>query len=182
MLISVATLTLLGVFLLSANNVVSNNYRLSGQSEHSLTALSLAQSLLDEIKSKSFDNATVNPLSIILSPASFTAAANFGPDSLETLPYPDLADSSQQYRSASTFDDLDDYRRYVRVVNTPRAGGYIVRVDSIYYVDADDPQDFSSTQTYCKRINISVTCPAIAMNKLGNGDDLPIRLSYAITY
>jgi hypothetical protein len=182
MLISIATLTLLGLFMLSANNVVSNNQKLSGQSEHSLTALSLAQSLMDEMKSKSFDKQTVNPFSVIVSASSFTPAVNFGPDSLEMLSYPDRADSSQQYRSASTFNDLDDYRRYVRVVNTPRAQGYTVRVDSIYYVNANDPREFSNTQTYCKRIDISVICPAIAMNKLGNGDDLPIRLSYAITF
>ena len=182
MLISVAVLALLGLFVLSAHNVMSNNAKLSGQSEHSLTALSLAQSLLDEMKSKAFDQHTVNPLAIVLSASSFTPAANFGPDSLEAITCPDHSDSSEQYSSATEFDDLDDYRHYVRVVNTPRARGYVVRVDSIYYVNADDPQQFSNAQTYSKRVDISVTCPAISLNKLGSEDDLPIRLSYAITY
>jgi hypothetical protein len=182
MLITVATLALLGLFVLSAHNVMSTNAKLSGQSEHSLTALSLAQSLVDEMKTKSFDRGTVNPLTVILSASSFTAPGSLGGDTLEIVPNPDTADSDKKFRSAQVFNDVDDYRGYTRVVNTARAQGYVVRVDSMSYVDPSDPQNYRNTQTYCKRVDISVICPAIALNKLGNGDDLPIRLSYAFTY
>jgi len=182
MLITVATLGLLGLFVLAAHNVMSTNAKLSGQSEHSLTALSLAQSLIDEMKTKSFDRGTTNPLTIILSASSFTPSASLGSDTLEFVPSPDTADADKKFRSAQVFNDVDDYRCYTRVVNTARAQGYVVKVDSISYVDPSDPENYSNTQTYCKRVDVSVICPAIALNKVGNGDDLPIRLSYAFTY
>ena len=70
------------------------------------------------------------------------------------------------------FDDLDDYNGYVRLVNTPRAENYRVEA-AVSYASVTFPDSSKSTQTFCKKMTVTVTSPFFPQ---------PVILTYAFTY
>ena len=179
MILTIAAFSLFGLFVVAGNRLMSTNSKVAGQNEYSLTALSLAQSVIDEAKTKDFDENTTGGRSVT-SPSQLTTGLGPGPS--ESIICPDTDNGTTGYLSPQRFDDIDDYNRYSRLVNTQRAKGYLVSVQ-VQYVDETDPESVSSVPTFCKRMNVSVTCPDISdLNRVSSTDDLPIRLSYVFAY
>jgi hypothetical protein len=179
MMLTIAAVFLFGLFVVAGNNLMSNNSKVAGQSEYSLTALALAQSIIDEAKAKDFDENSTGG-HVVTSPSQLTAS--LGPEPGETIASPDTDNGSTGYTSAQRFDDVDDYNGYSRLVNTQRAKGYLVSVQ-VQYVSEADPESVSGAPTYCKRMNVSVTCADMSdLNRVSSMDDLPIRLSYVFAY
>jgi hypothetical protein len=166
-ILTIGALFLLGVFLLSANGLLADSSRLADENEYCLTSISIAQSIIDEAKAKSFDETTTTgnvPVATDLSPS-------LGPDASETIAATDTL-SNGSFRSSSVFDDVDDYNGYHRQVSTSRVGGYDVRV-SVNYASLTAPDSVSPTRTFCKRMVVTVTNPYMTG---------PIQLSYAFAY
>lgn len=179
MMLTIAAVFLFGLFVVAGNNLMSNNSKVAGQSEYSLTALALAQSVIDEAKAKAFDENSTGG-HVVTSASQLTAG--LGPEPSETITSPDTDNGSTGYLSPQRFDDIDDYNGYSRIANTQRAKGYLVSVQ-VQYVDETNPESVSGVQTYCKRMNVSVSCPDISdLNRVSSMDDLPIRLSYIFAY
>lgn len=142
--LTIGGLILLSLTSLRFNQAILETSTTDVQSKVYLTAFSLADDMLEEIKCKSFDETTIQfPTT---NPASLTPAADFGVDSLETA------------GADSTFDDIDDYNNYSRSIDAPHAEGYKVSCN-IQYVDQDNPDVVSSTQTFYKKATITVTSP-----------------------
>jgi hypothetical protein len=179
LVLTVCALFLFGTFVLAARDIMATNARIADRSEYSLTAISLAQSIIDEAKTKAFDHRTVNRW---LAVPTDSLSSSLGVDGFsEALSLPDSS-SSGAYLSLSRFNDVDDYNQYVRVINTARASGYAMFVE-VKYVNEDDPESESYTPTYLKRMNVTVTSPSISqLNTLSSMDVLPIRLSYFFAY
>ena len=179
LVLTVCALFLFGTFVLAARDIMATNARIADRSEYSLTAISLAQSIIDEAKTKAFDNRTVNRW---LAVPTDSLSSFLGVDvSSEEISLPDSS-SSGAYLSLSRYNDVDDYNQYVRIINTARARGYTMFVE-VRYVNENDPESESYTPTYLKRMDVTVTCPSISeLNAVTSMDVLPFRLSYFFAY
>ena len=104
-----------------------------------LTAFSLGDDLLEEIKQRAFDEETIMFSSINLD--ELTLPSDLGPDIGETL-YID-------------FDDIDDYKGYIKQVSLPHAEGFSIQ-SNLYYVQEDTYQ-ISNTQTFYKKAEVTVS-------------------------
>jgi hypothetical protein len=154
MMMVLGALCLLSLVSLSINTMIIGKTTTMLDAEGQLNAISIAQSMIDEIMTQSFDAATVSAK--VYDDSLFTAAGSLGCNGGEasTVPLPD----TYPYKSATGYNDVDDYHKYRRTVSTPRMGNYDVR-DSVWYVVEADPDQKSSTQTFFKRVKVTVRHP-----------------------
>jgi len=151
-MLTAAFLALLMMLAVSANRMLVD----SSSSYYSSKALEigteLAQNLIDEATRKSFDD--LQNYSYYQSPSELTAPGSLGPSSSELFSLPDVA----PYQSPSRYNDVDDYNGYQRLCDASEISGFIVSA-SVYYVTASDPDSAAGSQTYFKRIDVSVEHP-----------------------
>jgi hypothetical protein len=155
MMYVLGALALLSLLVLSVNKIIVENTSVMLENEASITAISLAQAMIDEIQTKEFDQNTVNAR--VYSTSGLTAVASLGPDAAESVPSID----TYSFQSASVFNDVDDYNNYQRKVSTPRLGDFLVR-DSVYYLTESNLNQKSTSPTFYKKIVITVTHPNMA--------------------
>ena len=104
-----------------------------------LTAFSLADDMIEEMKVKGFDQTTLPfPTN---TPSTLTQ--NLGPETGEVYP---------------NFNDVDDFNGYSKTVDEPHAEGYVVSC-TVQYVEANNPDVVSSTQTFFKKATVTVSSP-----------------------
>jgi hypothetical protein len=137
-------LTLAAVFLLS--NLILNSHKANTSrmltnytSEAVIDASGLAQSIIDMIQSKAFDEMTVNKP--VWQTDSLTTVNNLGPETGE-------------YQHTD-FDDIDDYNNFNTTVSLDRMGDFDINV-SVFYVSTLNPNIKSSIPTYSKKIELSI--------------------------
>ncbi len=192
-LITIGSLIVLGMFTLSSNTMITQNTQIMLQSEHYITAIALAQSVIDEAKTKSFDEKTTSKG--VAKPESLTTISSFGSDgALETVTtdYVDLSTSKKTVRddsyyiqgqtlpvvpstspqSQGKFDDVDDYNYYTRVVVTPSSGVDTIRT-IVTYASITYPDSTKSTQTFCKKMKVVIS---------GQYLPRPFTMEYAYIY
>lgn len=151
LLLIVGALVLLITVQLSINSTIIRAYEYSLDGEATIDAVSIGQAMIDEINTKSFDEATVAAPKYTVS--ALTAPASLGRDgSGENV----ILDSGAVFLSKTLFDDIDDYNGYTRRVKSSTLDFYTVR-DSVYYVTEADLTVPSTTQTFYKRIEVVVT-------------------------
>ena len=141
--LSIGAIVLLALVSLRFNTTLLQNRTTEIENKVYLTAFSLADDLIEEIKQKAFDEETVEWRAI--NTAQLTSYNSFGPV--------DLGESS-----VYDFDDIDDYHGYNKAVSLPHAENYSV-TSTVEYVTASNPDVTSLSQTYFKRISVNVTSP-----------------------
>ena len=158
-------ITLLSLLAVSINHMLVGQTQTMLDAEAALNAISIAQSLLDEIQSKPFDAAVVpvwqsgawvTPrIYDSQIPTLMTGAGSLGANSSEhavvTQP-----DSTYPHKSIAGYNDVDDYNGYVRIDSTSRMTGFRSTVRVSYTVDGT-PDASSSVPTCYKRIDVTVT-------------------------
>ena len=153
---SIGAIALLALISLRFNTTVLENKTTEIENKVYLTAFSLADDLIEEIKQKAFDEQTVEWRAIPVD--QLTSYSSFGPI--------DPGESS-----VNDFDDIDDYHGYQKSVSLPHVENYSV-MSTVEYVTAANPDINSSSQTYFKKIIVRVTSPYISH---------PVRLSFVFT-
>ena len=148
----VGAFAILATLQLSVNTSMINTYFNSYEDEAGITAIALAQAMVDEATVKQFDNQTAQHK--VYWTSELTTYGHFGPDSAEYVPANET-DSLGLFRSQIRFNDIDDYHHYTRIVQTPRLGNFTVR-DSVIYVQDADKNVFSSSPTWYKKIIVTV--------------------------
>jgi hypothetical protein len=139
-MLTMGALVLLSLSSLRFNNSVLENSTAQVENKIYLTAFSLADDMIETIKQRSFDEATVKfPTGL----ANLTPADNLGPESGETY---------------QTFNDIDDYNFYKKTVNAPHAEDYGI-ICRVFYVDGSNPDNEINTQSYYKKVTVTVTSP-----------------------
>lgn len=168
MMMVLGALALLSLVSLSINTMIIGKTTTMLDAEGQLNAISIAQSMIDEVMQKHYDAATVSAK--IFDPTQFTGAGSLGCSGAESgaVPQPD----TYPYKSATGYNDVDDYHRYRRIVSTPRMGNFDVR-DSVFYVVESNPDQKSSGQTFFKRITVTVRHPNMAS---------PLSMSDVVVY
>ena len=139
-LLTIAGIFLLSIFFLSVNK--SNTERSSSlyESGSVIDANGVAQSVIDEIQCKAFDEATISKS--VWDSDSLTSPKSLGPELGET--------------NHTQFDDVDDYNNYSTVINVDEYGDFGVRT-TVKYIQNMNPDLVSITSTYSKRIEVDVT-------------------------
>jgi hypothetical protein len=140
--LTIGAMALLAMISLRFNTTLLQNRTTEIENKVYLTAFSLADDLIEEIKQKAFDEETVEWRAITAD--QLTNIDAFGQDPDEYSVY--------------DFDDIDDYHGYIKSVSLPHAENYSV-VSTVNYVSANDCDTPSSTQTYFKRVTVQVTSP-----------------------
>ena len=152
----IGALVLLGVASLGINAMLASKTTTMIQAEASMNSISIGQTMIDEIMTKSYDAATANGAKVYAA-SNFTAAGSLGCNSSEAslVPQPDAA---SPFKSIQYYNDVDDYNNYQRKVSTPVLGTFTV-VDTVFYVSESDPNQLSGTQTFYKKIVVTVRHP-----------------------
>lgn len=135
MLVLGATI-LFALISLRFNTAMLEDTTLQIQNKVNLTAFSLADDMIEEIKEKAFDQKTIDFQAIAVN--QLTAAYALGHGGSESWP---------------NFNDIDDYNGYSKDVDLPHAEGYTVNC-AVNYVDADG--SILSTQSYYKKVTVTV--------------------------
>jgi hypothetical protein len=152
--LTIGALLLFSLVSLNFNSTVLSNTTVEVENKVYLTAFSLADDLIEEIKQKAFDAATLDfPTT---DPSTLTSAYSLGHGWWET--YPD-------------YNDIDDFNGFVQSVSAPHAEGYEITC-VVQYVDGDDPDQIVSTQTFYKKVTVTVDSPYMRS---------PIQLSHIFT-
>lgn len=143
-MLTIAGMVILALISLRFNSTVLNTSDSQTQDKIYLTAFSIADNLIEEIKGKSFDQTTIQfPTT---NPASLTPPDELGPDSGEIYP---------------NFNDVDDYNGFQDTLTAPYFETYYVSC-SVYYVNSNNPDAVSSTQTFYKKVTVTVSSPYLS--------------------
>lgn len=164
-----AFLVLLTIAVMNANRMIVDRDVNYYEQEAFKQAGILANSLLDEIVRKKYAGEADTSLSYYQPRTDFisalgpgAAAANYvnpagAPD---TFPYRSVRGDSPSY-----FDDVDDYKGYIRSADAGNITGFILTVN-VVYVSPINPSFVTSTQQYLKRIDVTVSHPVYLKNNL----------------
>ena len=152
-MLALGALVLLSISVVNTNRMIVDSDQETYQAEALDYAVSLSKSLFGEIATKKFDaNATDTTYQ---SESQFTLPSGLGPASGEVLAtWPDSA----YFSSIPTYNDVDDYNAYERMVNTARIKGFKVTAQ-VYYVTDSNTDDPAAVQTYYKKVIVSVEHP-----------------------
>ena len=144
--LATSAISLLTLTSLNFNSVLLQSTTVEVENKVYLTAFSLADDMIEEIKEKNYDEKTlVFPTT---NRTNLTPAMSLGPETGEVYPY---------------FDDIDDYANFTKNIIAPHAEDY--RIDcEVEYVMEDDSNASSTNQTFHKRVNITVSSPYIRHN------------------
>ena len=153
-ILSIGSIVLLAMASLNFNSSVLQNSTVDTENSVVLTAFSLADDMLEIMKEKAFDAATVDfPTT---NPLDLTAPSGLG---------------HNQYETFETFNDVDDFNGYTRYITAPHAEDYFVSC-KVEYVDQNNPDKRVNYQTFFKRATITVTSPYL---------HTPVQVSYIFT-
>ena len=138
--ITIGAISFLTLTSLSFNSALLESTTVEVENKVYLTAFSLADDMIEEIKEKNYDEKTlVFPTT---NRTNLTQPNSLGIES-EVYPY---------------FDDIDDYNNYSRHIEAPYVETYDINCD-VYYVQENDSNIESTVQTFHKRVDITVTSP-----------------------
>jgi len=139
-MLTMGALVLLSLSSLRFNSSVLENSTAQIENKVCLTAFSLADDMIETIKQRSFDEATIQfPTGL----ANLTPSGSLGPETGETY---------------QTYDDLDDYNGYEKTVSAPHAENYRIWCE-VAYVDGNNPDNLITSQSYYKKVTIYVSSP-----------------------
>lgn len=140
--LTLGALIVFSLISLRFNSAVMDNSGSEMENKVLLTAYSLADDMIEEIKVRAFDETTKQfPTSNVL---SLTPAANLG-------------------KEGSAFDDIDDYNGFSKNISAPHSENYNISCE-VKYVDDDDPDMVISTQSFYKKVKITVSSPYLRHN------------------
>ncbi len=126
--LTIGAMALLALVSLRFNATLLENRTTDIENKVYLTAFSLADDLIEEIKQKAFDEQTVEWKAIPVE--QLTNIDAFG-----------INDPGEY--SVSDFDDIDDYHEYQKAVSLPHVESYTV-MSTVDYVSASNPDVTSS--------------------------------------
>ena len=158
MLLVVGAVAMLATLTVSINSTILQAYVVSYDSEATIDAISIGQTMIDEILTQRFDSLTA-ATQIVKWPSLCAPPSRLGPDrpiEKDSVHSPEI----DPFRSKEFYDDIDDYNHYSRVVNTPHLGKFTVK-DTVYYVPESNFDDTTKTtmQTWYKRIVVTIGHP-----------------------
>ncbi len=149
-ILTIVAMLLLSILVLRVNNTFLSTGTVISSSKLGMTAISIADSRLAEIKNKAFDD--------------FTAQGNIPDNNYRSeLTRPNSLDPETD-ETYPNFNDVDDYNGFHYADTVQVANGMRPEIFhdscSVDYVASDDPNDVShGVPTYNKRVTVFVSHP-----------------------
>jgi hypothetical protein len=147
MLITIAALMLLSLVILRVNNSFFSTSSVMLDTKFGVLAVSLATSIIEEANSKAFDKET--DTTSVSYTSSLTSVSTLGPETGEVHP---------------NFNDFDDFNGYSRstIGDTTFQSAVFNASCMVRYTTPSAPNLNSTTQTWHKKITVTVTSPSMA--------------------
>ncbi|MCH8020576.1 hypothetical protein IH785_12015 [candidate division KSB1 bacterium] len=155
LLLVLGALILFGLTMLSTNRYVIDQNESIIQREFEFYGISLAQSFIEEAKTKAFDEKVIN--GAVNAPGQLTHWNSLGPDAGETHP---------------NFDDVDDYNGLTLTESTGR-DTFDVSIEVGYILDETDPETIINSRSWYKRMNVTISNPFLIQ---------PLVLGFVFSY
>lgn len=140
-ILAVGSIFILSLTSMSFNSALLQSNTVEIENKVYLTAFSLADDVIEEMKGKAYDENTLTFPTVNRS--TLTASGSLGKESGETYPY---------------FDDVDDYNNLTFNADEPHAEKYTIS-SKVYYVSETNSDSKSTTQTFHKRVDVTVSSP-----------------------
>lgn len=154
LLLVLGALILFGLTRLSTNRYMVDQNESIIQREYEFYAISLAQSFIEDGKTKEFDVNVINASPPV--PSGFTGNGQLGPEAGEFYP---------------TFDDVDDYNGLSLTDRTSR-GNFDVTIE-IGYVQETNPEVIVNQKTLYKKMIVTVANAYLIQ---------PVQLDFIFSY
>jgi len=145
MLLALGALMLLSSMVLRFNRTVLTSDEVMYNSKFNVLAASLCTSLIDEAKSKAFDEKTDG--------AAISDITKLSPD-LKT-------DGGENPKDNSTFNDFDDYNGYIRTDLTSIPGEVFYLTCKVNYVETTTAIKTTTSKQWNKLITVTVMSPSM---------------------
>jgi hypothetical protein len=179
-------MTILSMLTLSINSSIVNASVFGFNMEVNLDAISIAQSMLDEVLFNDFDEKTIPPKRAFnytdLTPNGFLGTDD-GSEKIDGIVNGtfDVEDTTKvnDFKSKKFLDDIDDYNGYQRKAWNTRLGWFYVSVN-VAYVSESNPDAVCSTPTFYKRVTVTVTHPNMIKNS--NEEIIPVVMKDLSVY
>ena len=155
-LFTIFSLAFLTFLIVRFYSTASLSFDTASNSQAIISATGYAQSLVEEISLRKFDEQTVS--TEVDTSASLTNASSLGTDAGEY--------------SVNQFDDIDDFKYYTRVDSSNGMGVFTTKVN-VYYVSQSNLTDSTTTKSFLKKISVVTT------NKFLFGS---VKLEYVVNY
>lgn len=136
--LALGALFLFSLLVLNVNRIILSTQDLELKNEAQTTASSVAETMLNEVVSKSFDKSTLT--NAVFDSSLATAPNMLGPESGEVYP---------------NFNDVDDFNNYTRNDTTPRLGVFSLKV-KVSYIDNSNALVAANSVQRTKLIEIAV--------------------------
>ncbi|GAA5521471.1 hypothetical protein LQ318_06950 [Aliifodinibius salicampi] len=159
---TIGAMVIFSLILLSATRMIQRNTLMQVEGELEQEVVALAQDIIEEGRTKEFDEYSV---SSALPPADandFAAPSNLGPDSGEN--------------TRQDFDDFDDYHDWEEVIETEH-GEFNIRTE-VFYVN--DSFNKTASPTYFKKMQVFITSKFLKQGS--SGEMTEYRLEFTRNY
>jgi hypothetical protein len=180
MVLSILAMLLLSISVLTINRQTLTTNDTLMSSRYGLMALSLANTIIQDASGLAFDENTAIQGSSVTSLTQLTLPSALGLDTGESASNP------------NTFDDFDDYNCYrttpktdviiVDATVTPNKTMTFYSLCKVDYVDGTNPNNVMTTQTWHKRLMISVYSNDLKDPWTGLVDTLKLSTVYSYYY
>lgn len=153
-LLAIGAIWLFALISINFNSTVVHNISIEVENKVYLTAFSLADDMIEEIKQKAFDEEVLDSFKTILV------------DSLSLI-------GSEEGNDRKLFDDIDDYNNFVDTIGLPYVENFL-RTTKVSYADTANNFNPTNSKSYFKRVDVTVES---LQNYLTN----PVTLSFIFT-
>jgi len=177
----IGAFVVLSTLTLNVNASLINTSTTGLEMEATLDAVSIAQSMMDEILTKDFDQTTTGGARVY-DHHGLTHATDFGPDVASEHIVGDGGvdtSSTNTFESKTKFNDVDDYQGYARKTWNPRFGWFNVAVH-VDYVNEDYPDQYSGGRTFYKRVTVKIMHPSLVKDV--NNEPVPYVIKDLAVY
>ena len=140
MMLSIVAMIFLSMLILNVHSSTTDKLIILYSNESVIEATGIAQAVFEEIQTKAYDEATTT--SAAKERDLLTPVLSLGKETGET--------------AHNDFDDIDDYNNYT-LTDTANVMGTFQLAVKVRYAAETAPYDTSSTRTYMKRVDISIT-------------------------
>jgi hypothetical protein len=154
-LLALGAIWLFALVTINFNSTVVHNISIEVENKVYLTAFSLADDMIEEIKQKAFDEIVVDSFYTIYE------------DDLSTI----LSSGGEEGTDRRFFDDIDDYNAYKDTIGLPYVEEFI-RTVRVYYANPANFDDSNpGPKSFYKKVEVKV-------ESLKNYLSIPVTLSF----
>lgn len=163
-------MVIFSLILLTATSMIKRNTYMQVAGELEKEVVALAQDVIEEARTKEFDEKSQGEAPPANIPGDFTASSNLGPEGNDDSG--DQGSSVERYE----FDDFDDYNGWTDTLSTEH-GNFTIEAE-VFYV-TPPPHDSTGNRTTFKKLRVKIKNALLENNA---GEMTVYRLNFIRNY